>query len=229
MANVALAHLLLGRLPEAIGAAQIALKQLSMNADAASYLIQSYASDPSVTDPLTLISQELQNTPAVRMGIICFFRRRRHPDWRRAALDAVALFPDVDEIKRAAAEANLDAILESRWFLLGERSSVENSIDKLKEAANILESIWNNIKSSEIPLIETSLPHNLAVAYRALGSYGSAARVVDEAMERKPDAVDLVGLRAAIHCVSNEQDEALILLQGRGRGDPDSNAKAELL
>lgn len=230
MANVALAYLLLGRFPEAIVAAEAALQQHSMNADAGSYLIQSYAGDPSVTDPLPLVSKELQNTPAVRMGVICFFRRRRHPDWRRAALDAVSLFPDVEGIKRAAAEANLDTILESRWFLLGERSSMENCIDKLKEAVNILESIWDNIKNSEVPLIDTSLPHNLAVAYRALGNYGSAARVVEEAMERKQDDVGLVGLRAAIHFVLNEEDKALILLQERGKGDPESNVmKAELL
>lgn len=230
MANVALAHLLLGRFPEAIVAAEAALQQHSRNADAASYLIQSHFNDSSVTDPLNLVSQELRDTPAVRMGVICFFRRRQHPVWRRAALDAMSLFPDVEELKRAAAEANLDAILEFRWFLLGEGSSVDNGIDKLKEVANILDSIWNNAKKSEIPLVDWTLPYNLALAYRALGRYESAARVLDEAMERKPDAVDLVRLRAVIHLVLNEEDEALKLLQNRGGGDPDSSVlKGELL
>jgi tetratricopeptide (TPR) repeat protein len=230
MANIALAYMIMGRNVEAIAAAEAALQQDPTNENAASYFIQLHSSDSSVTDPLNLVPYELRDTPAVRMAVIYFFRRRQHPGWRRAALDAMPLFPHVDELKRAAAEANLDAILESRWFLLGERSSVENGIDKLKEAADILESIWNNVKSSEIPLIETSLPHNLAVAYRALGSYGSAARALDEAMERKPDAVDLVGLRAAIHLVLNEEDKALILLQDRGGVDPDcSVVKAELL
>jgi len=230
MANTALAYMIMGSSAEAIAAAEAALRHDPMNENAASYLIQSHFGDPSITDPLSLVSQELRDTHAVRMGVISFFRRRQRPDWRRAALDAVSLFPDAEELKRAAAEANLDAILETRWFLLGEHSPVENALDKLKEAANILQSIWDNFKSSEIPLIETILPHNLAVAYRAFGSYESAARVLDEALERKPDAVDLVGLRAAIHLALNEEDKALKLLQDKGGRDSDSAVvKAELL
>jgi tetratricopeptide (TPR) repeat protein len=230
MANVALAYMITGRSAEAIAAAEAALQQDPTNENAASYFIQLHSSDSSVTDPLNLVPQKVRDTPAVRMAVIYFYRLRQHPDWHRAALDAMSLFPDVEELKRAAAEANLDAILESRWFLLGECSSVENGIDKLNEVANILDSIWNNAKKSEIPLVDWTLPHNLAVAYRALGRYESAAKVLDEAMERKPDAVDLVRLRAVIHLISNEEDKALKLLQNRGGEDPDSSVlKGELL
>jgi tetratricopeptide (TPR) repeat protein len=139
MANAALAYMIMDRTAEAAAAAELALRHDPMNENAASYLIQSRSSDSSVTDPLNLVSQELRDTPAVRMGVISFFRRRRHPDWRKAALEAVSLFPDVDELRRAAAEASLDAILEARWFLLGERTSAANGINKLREAANTLD------------------------------------------------------------------------------------------
>ena len=219
MANTALAHLIKGNMAEAVKKAQTALREDPMNADAASYLIQAHFSDDSITDPLSLVSQELRNTPAVSMGVILFFRRRRQPEWRKAARKAFSLFPDVDELKRAAAEADLDEIMESRWLLLGQCPPVGFGLDKLHNAAIILESLWNKHKTIEGSLIDTSLPHNLAVAYRALGDHESAGKILNEVLERAPDAIDLVRERAAIHLVLDEEEKALKLLQEKSEKD----------
>ena len=215
MSNVVLAHMLVGRIPEAIAAAESALRQDSMNENAASYLIQSYSCDDSVTDPFTLVSTDLRDTAAVRMGVISFFRRRGNPDWHKAALDAVALFPNEEEIKRAAAEARLDTIMATRGFLLGEPTTAGDDVNILIDVTNFLETLWNKVKGSEVSCADTDLPHNLAVSYRALGKHDLAAKVLDEALGKKPNAINLVILRAALHLesVKDEDEAALRLIQ----------------
>ncbi|MCX5822581.1 MAG: hypothetical protein NTY86_03520 [Deltaproteobacteria bacterium] len=231
MANVALAHLIEGRINEAITAAQAALHENPKNKHAASYLIQAHYSDQLIADPLILISKELWDTDSVRMGVISFFRRRQDPGWRRAAQDAFSLFPNVDELKRAAAEAYLDEVLQARWFLLGERTTVENGLDKIRTAAVLLESIWEKLKKCDIVFIDTNLPNNLAIAYRAIGDLESAARVLDEALEKAPEAIDLIRVRTAVYLALDEDNEKILkFLQNKSKKDPETAVMAaELL
>ena len=222
MANTVLAHLIKSNMAEAVKEGQAALRQDPMNADAASYLIQAHLNDDSITDPLILVPKELHDTPAVRMGVILFFRRRRQPEWRKAAREAFSLFPDVDELKRVAAEADLDEIMESRWILLGQCPPVGFGLDELHNPAIILESLWNKHKTIEGSLIDTSLPRNLTVAYRALGDHKSAGKILDEVLEKAPDDIGLVRERAAIHLVLDEEEKALKLLQEKSEKDPET-------
>jgi hypothetical protein len=116
MANVALAYIITERDKEALKAAEAALVQDPTNADAACYLIQAHHGNPSATDPSKLVSAELLDTPQVRLGIISFFRRRHHPDWRKAAIDAASRFPGEKEINRAAAaRQHIAAALVPAW------------------------------------------------------------------------------------------------------------------
>lgn len=219
MANLTLSHLIKGDMEEAIKAAEAALHQDPMNENAASYLVQAHFSDDSITDPLILIPKEIHATPAVRMGVILFFRRRRQPEWRKAAREAFSFFPDVDELKRAAAEADLDEIMESQWILLGQCPPVGFDTDILRTAIKHLESLWGKHKGIEKAIDDTSLPHNIAVAYRALGDHESAGKILDEVLEKTPDDIDLIRERAAIHLVLDEEERALKLLQEKAGKD----------
>jgi tetratricopeptide (TPR) repeat protein len=219
MANEVLANMLLGREDEAIAVGKAALMQDITNQDAASYLIQAHIDDVSVADPLSLVPAGLRDTAVVRAAAILFLRKRNMKEWRTAAMDAVNLFPDRGELKRFAAEAQLAVILEAKWFLLGESSPHQDGIENLRESAETLQSIWDSTKHTESPLLDTALPHNIAIAWRALGKYDRAATVLDEAIEKKPDTADFVTLRAAVHIVMNEDDEALKLLQQKGGED----------
>ncbi len=156
------------------------------------------------------------------MGVISFFRRRKQPEWRKAAREAFSLFPDVDELKRAAAEADLDEIMESRWILLGQCPPVGFDTDILRTAIKHLKSLWGKHKRIEEAFDDTSLPHNLSVAYRALGEHKSAGKILDEVLDRAPDDIDLIRERAAIHLVLDEEDKALKLLQEKAGKDPET-------
>lgn len=219
MANTALAYLIKGNMSEVVKAAQAALSKDPTNADAASYLIQAHMNNDSITDPFILIPKETHNTPAVRMGVITFFRRRENPEWREAARAAFSLFPDIDEIKRSAAEADLDEIMESRWVLLGQCLPIGFETDILHTATKHLSSLWNKQKNFEGPLVETSLPRNLVLAYRTLGDHDAAAKILDDALAKKPDDIDLIRERAAIYVVCDDDKKALQLLQEKAGRD----------
>jgi len=222
MANATLAHLIKGNVPKAIKEARSALTQDPTNDNAASYLIQAHCDDDSIEDPFTLVSLELHDTPAIRVGVILFLRRRRRLEWRKAAREAFSLFPDVDELRRAAAEADLDEIMESRWVLMGQCLPAGFDVEILRTAAINLKSLWDKNKTIEGSLVDTSLPHNLAVAYRALGNNESAGKSLDEALAKSSDALDLIRERAAVHLVFDEDGKALELLQENAGKDPDA-------
>lgn len=219
MANTALAYTLMGKQSEAVDAANDALQHDPNNQDAASYLIQAQINDLSVIDPFDLVPAALRNTVAVHTAAIFFLRRRGNPQWRDAAREAFSLFADSKEVKRFAAEAVLDAVSQARWFLLGEYTSYEGGMEELRHAAQTLQSAWDSFKSSEVPLDDVSLPHNLALAWRALGEYEFAAEVLDEVIERKKDSVESITMRATVHLALDQEDEALRLLQQRGLED----------
>ena len=59
MANVSLAHILRGDSGKAIESAQNALRQDPENEDAAGYLIQAHFTDQNITDPFSLVLENL--------------------------------------------------------------------------------------------------------------------------------------------------------------------------
>jgi tetratricopeptide (TPR) repeat protein len=219
MANVVLAHLIRKDFAKAIEAARDALSQDPENENAASYFIQAHADDMSITDPLSLVPENLRNKRAVRAGAIAFLRRRGVPEWRKAAREASLLFPDADELKRAAAEAHLDAVFGSSWALLGQGTSLRTELDEISKAAATLQTVWDLIKHNEV-IIDASLPNNLAVAYRILDRKEDAARVLDEALAKIPDNILLVKVRAAVHVEMGRKEDALKLLTEQGSSDP---------
>jgi tetratricopeptide (TPR) repeat protein len=95
-------------------------------------------------------------------------------------------------------------------------------VEILRTSAINLKSLWDKNKTNEGPLIDASLPHNLAVAYRVLGDHESAGQVLDEALAKNSDALDLIRERAAVHLVLDEEVEALELLQEKAGKDPDA-------
>lgn len=229
MANVALAHILQGDIRKAIESAQNALRQDLENEDAAGYLIQAHLTDPNITDPFSLVPENLWKKRGVITGAIVFWRRRGMPEWRKLAHEAAELFPEADELKRASAEAHLDAVCESKWVLLGHGISPDQNLKNLSDAASVLQSIWDTIKTGENK-IDISLSNNLAMAYRILGRYDDAAKVLDEALAKAPDDIALIKLRAISHISLNQEEDALKLLVKKRGTDPEAAVlTAELL
>ena len=229
MANVALAYLIKNDDAQTIRAATDALHQDPENENAACYLIQAHFKDTSITDPFSLIPENLRKKRGPLIGAISFWRRRGMADWRKLAHEAVALFPETTELRRAAAEAYLDTICESKWFLLGHGSASDNYFKKLNDAISILQSIWETIKTRE-DKIDVGLATNLASAYRILGKHENAAKVLDEALAKVPDDMILIKQRAISHIALKQEDEALALLLKKRGTDPEAAIlTAELL
>lgn len=212
MANLSLAHLLTGDNEAAIEAAKTALREHPNSSNAAAYLIQAHTHDAMIEDPLSLISDELYDTPEVRVAVIVFCRQRGQARWREEAREGYSLFPDDIHLKQAAAEADLDLAFEAEGFLLGQRTPIDIETGRLRDAAQTLEDIWSAAKNSEAPGRDPALPHNLAQAYRVIGDDASATRVIDEALILIRDFVPLVRLRALLHLFSGDEAKALELL-----------------
>ena len=150
-------------------------------------------------------------------------------EWRKLAHEAAELFPQADEMKRAAAEAHLDAVCESKWVLLGHDISFDPNLTKLSDAASVLHSIWDTIKTGE-DKVDISLSNNLAMAYRILGRSEDAAGVLDEALAKAPDDIALIKLRAICHISLKQEENALkLLLKNRGTDPEAAVLTAELL
>ena len=229
MANVALAYLIKSDDAQTIRAATAALHKDPENENAACYLIQAHFKDTSITDPFSLIPENLRQKRGTLIGAISFWRRRGMADWRKLAHEAVALFPETDELRRAAAESYLDAICESRWCLLGQGSASDNYLKNLNDAISVLQSIWETIKTRE-DKIDVGLATNLASAYRILDKNENAAKVLDEALAKVPDDIILIKLRAISHIALKQEDEALALLLKKRGTDPEAAIlTAELL
>jgi tetratricopeptide (TPR) repeat protein len=229
MANVSLAHILLGDIGKAIESAQIALRQYPENEDAAGYLIQAHYNDQNITDPFSLVPDNLCKKRAVVIGAIFFWRKRDMPNWHKIAHEAAKLFPEANELKRASAEAYLDALSESKWILLGHSISAKQNLKNLSDAATVLQSLWDAIKTGENK-IDISLPNNLALAYRILGKYEDGAKVIDEALSIAPYDIALIKLRAIFYISLHQEEDALkLLLKKRGTDPEAAILTAELL
>ena len=219
-ANLALGHLLRGDIQAAIGAAREALEKHPTNANAASYLVQAHIDDSSVDDPLTLIPNELHDTAAVKIGLVNFYRRRKSSKWREAARTGASLFPDKDDLKRAAAEANLEEAFDTGGYLLGQQSVNEFDPRRLTEAAAVLHAAWNKLKASEDLIADSALPHNLAQVYRLLGKHETAAEVIDEGLRELPGKPELIKLRVVL-CLATDDEESARSLLSADSNDPE--------
>jgi tetratricopeptide (TPR) repeat protein len=220
MANVALAYLLKGDSEKAIKAANDAMQQDSENDNAAGYLIQAYITDQNIIDPFSLIPENLWKKRGVIAGVISFWRKRGMPEWHKMAHEAAALFPEADELKRAAAEANIDIVGESKWNLLGQGGIPDQYFKNLNDTVSILQTIWDKIKIDENK-VDISLSNNLAMAYRILGNNEDAAKVIDEALAKAPDDTTLIKLRAILYIALKQKDDAIKLLLKKRGIDPE--------
>lgn len=229
MSNVALAYLIKDDTIQAIKAAKDAIQQNPDNEDAACYLIQAHSTDQNVTDPFSLIPEDLKKKKRTIIGAIYFFRKRQMREWQNLAIEAVKAFPEAEEIKRVSAEAILDIICESKEVMLGQAVKSEQYIKDLLASISMLQSIWDNIKTSENK-IDSSLPHNLAVSYRIIGDYEKGEKVIDEALLKEPNDITLIKLKAILLLALKKEDDALpFLLEKRGADFDATILTAELL
>lgn len=220
LANVALAYLLQGEQSKAINAAQIALKKHEDNAEAASYLIQAHIQDTNVDNPSSLVPKSVRYSASVYIACINFYRMRSDKQWLQVAREAGERHQENEQIIRFVAEAELESALTTKGLLAGEKSVYPVDYQALSRAAMSLQTLWNKQYNSELPGIDSSLPYNLTQAYRTIGDSASAKAVIVQALDKMPDALDLIKLRAGFYFEEGQPQETLLLLK-KNSTDPE--------
>lgn len=229
LANAILAYMLKGDISKAIAEAKAALIKNPENAEAASYLIQAHIKDETIDNPDYLVPETIRGSAPVDIAYINFYRMRDDARWIDAAKAAGERHPGNEHIIRFAAEAELDIALSTRGYLTGQRPVARVDMNALRRAASDLQKLWDKQYGSEIPYVDSSLPHNLAQTYRAVGDKAAAKAVIIQAIEKMPASSDLIKLRATFHLDDFEPEEALALLRRNG-SDPECKLmSAEIL
>lgn len=214
LANVALAHLIKKDPQNAIESAEKALEHDPGNAAAAAHLISGHIPDASISDPFSVVPESLQDTPEVLASAINFLSQRNNVDWRWLAHQAVERHPDEKQLQRRAAEAVLDEAVSSDHFEIGGASCGEITIEDVRHAASVLQSLWEEVREAEGDLADSALPHNAALALWIVNDSHAAAMVLDQALERSADNGAVRELRAALYFEAGELEAALDLISG---------------
>lgn len=212
LANVALAYLIKKEPQNAVAAAERALEHDPDNATAAGYLISGHIPDAHVSDPFSVVAETLHDTPEVLTSAINFLSQRDDTDWRRLARQAAERHGDEKPLQRCAAEAVVDEAVSSDNFAIGGAPESEITIEDVRYAASMLQSLWEEVLEAEVERAESALPHNLALALWTLNDFQAAATVLDQALERCADDREIRELRAALYFEAGELEAALALI-----------------
>lgn len=211
LANVALAYLIKEEPQNAITAAERALDHDPSNAAAAAYLISAHIPNASVSDPFSVVPETLHETPEVLVSAINFLSQRDNASWHQLARQAAERFIEEKQLQRRAAEAVLDIAISSSHFTIGALGN-EISIDDLRHAASVLQSLWEDVRDAEGIRAESALPYNLALALRALNEFQTAASVLDQVLQGSTHDGAIRELRAALYLEVGNLNAALALI-----------------
>ena len=213
VATLGLARLVQGQVQVARRLAEQALTGPAPDKSAASVLYQALAADPTWSgDPDDLIPEALRETPDVDLGRVEYLRRRRDPAWREAAIAAAKRHPDEDIFRYAAAHAVLD---QASPFSDPTRP-LDQRIDPadLRAAAKTLEDraeAWLRDDYKDLHELE-AYANNAAVAYRLLGDFEAARRLIDRVLSTHPDMAGLRKLQGVIEAIDGDRRRAIEIL-----------------
>lgn len=221
LANVALAHLIKGENDKAVKAAQHALTVDPSNDNAGAYLIQAYLFDDSISDPYTLIGEDIRECASVKIAIINFYATKQDTRWIDEARQAVLQYPEEAHIIRFAAEAEYVSAVTEKGLVGGERPASVPDFEILNKSVNALQSLWNVALESETPYIDASLPHNLSLFHRFLSNEESARKVIQDAVQLFPNDANILKSHAHFLLEDGKAEEAIRFIDGL-ESDPEA-------
>lgn len=141
--NLAYAEVVSGDVEGGRKRVRAVLEQHPDHASAASLIIQSYAQDASITDPLTLVPEASHNTVEVKVARIIFLRAHDDRQWEALAQSGAKEHPDNRHlVERLAAEAVLEPALADIEIVFGKPASKE-LYDAVRKSAETLERLWS--------------------------------------------------------------------------------------
>lgn len=221
-ANLALAELVNGDAEAARDRAKATLLHHPSSPQAASALIQASGRLGNSGDPFELVPPQTRDNAEVMVAAVAVLRRRDDQAWRDLAMKAAAAHPSVNHLKRLAAEAELEPIIDNPGTQIGDRLP-DGAYETVSSCVRVLKTIWDEaIQAQDVSVDELApLAGNLATALRFQNLPHEAARVLDRTLERVGPEKALVRARAVIHLQADEDEKAVELL-GQVEDDPET-------
>jgi cellulose synthase operon protein C len=184
-----LGHILLDQLAEARAFGLASLGGSCDQGPLVAHLIIAAKLLPDEDDPFGIISPELEHDPSVAVAKIDYLRTRSDRGaWWQLAHDAHARHPDNENLRRFAAEADIDE--GCQWADDHARTMLPAELrERIIEAANNLRERWDRALQSEDAWgnFQASLGTSLSTAYRLLRRYDRAKAIILQGLGRLPD------------------------------------------
>jgi tetratricopeptide (TPR) repeat protein len=144
---------------------------------------------PDEDDPFRIISPELEHDPSVAVAKIDYLRTRSDRGaWWQLAHDAHARHSDNENLRRFAAEADIDE--GCKWADDHARTVLPAEFrERIIKATNTLRELWDEALQSEDAWgdLQASLGSSLSTGYRLLRRYERAKAIILQGLERFPD------------------------------------------
>lgn len=224
LCNIAFAHLLNGDLLQCKVSAEQAINVHPDSSRAYSLLLASIVDNDDVLDPELLVPEQLREASDVAYSLARIYIKKgdsqRGHEWM---VRAYAKDKEDIEIRSGLAETILDIQFKDERITLGRSFSSEQQ-SQIEEACTLLEKVWEEIRSSDIP--ERFLPylHNLVSAEMLLGKNDKALEIAEEVLRIFPSYKEMSRQVVVILVKDGKLDRALKILE-----QLDDNAFAEKL
>jgi cellulose synthase operon protein C len=184
-----LGHILLDQLAEATAFGLASIGGDGDQGPLVAHLIVAAKLLPEGDDPFRIIPPELEDDPSVAVAKIDYLRTRSDRGaWWQLAHDAHARHPDNENLRRFAAEADIDegcqwADDHARTVLPAARR------ERIIEATNTLRELWDRALQSEDAWgdLQASLGTSLSTGYRLLRRYDRAKAIILQGLGRLPN------------------------------------------
>jgi tetratricopeptide (TPR) repeat protein/transcription elongation GreA/GreB family factor len=210
LCNVALAYILLNKPDKAEEYVKEVLSKNPASGRAYSMLIQIRSDSSSPIETIIKeIPSEYHDLPEVAyaLGTVC----RRSQEF----LEAQKWFEKLKRTKGAEPEylvslaTTLLASISKDMHILFSKKLNKGELEKVKEATNLFEQAWNEIKSYEDNSLKIECLVNKGISYLMLGDSQKAAISFDDALIIEPDNPSYIFNRAYIDYESDKKDLAL--------------------
>ena len=218
-----LGHILLDQLPEARAFGLASLGGDSDQGPLVAHLIMAAKLLPDENDPFQIITPELGDDPAVAVAKIDYLRTKSDRGaWWQLAHDAHARHPDNENLRRFAADADIDE--GCHWADDHARTVLPAELrQRIIDATNSLQELWDKALQSEDAWgdFQASLGTNLSTGYRLLRRYDMGEAIVLQGLEHLPDDELLLEQRLLI---ALEEGDATAAKEMLGKLPPSRDA-----
>jgi tetratricopeptide (TPR) repeat protein len=215
--NLALGYLLLGDLAEAEKAAKEVIKINPANEGAYSTLIQAKSAKATLEEIIRKIPKSRRSLPQVMaaFGHVAL-KQSNYAEavkWTRNSFAEKEKNDKGIETKLQLASVLLESVLQGKSLAESEVLAGERK-QKIEEAKKVLDSVWDDLKDTQLRQFKVQCLANRSLVNRILGDVGKAIADLENALEFEPDNSRFLLLKASLLFEKKDFVSARKLLDG---------------